>query len=224
LIRFMDEKFIPEDTITPYEEVLAKLLTENMVQFERQYEIKRDIAEKSYWLDFAIPGKKIAIEIDGHPINLAREAYLIKCGWTTIHFQNEHFASRKTSRNNFEYILDILRELGLRIPKLTIPEISKLSIDILHRMKVTHETYIECKVPWPCHHLDAYDTGFSGPISSVLEGNDKPEVIRWLFNCLLDAAAFECDVPEHSVSYHDTGTPYSLLELLGHVIEREETK
>lgn len=103
------------DTITPEEEVLNAHLESKGLKFIRQYEITRLGEERSYWLDFAWPEKKVAIEIDGHPINLSRELYLINLGWRLIHVQNEHFRIRKTQRSTFSDLLEILYVL-LNVP------------------------------------------------------------------------------------------------------------
>lgn len=101
-------EFRASDTITPQEEVLNWYLTDRRIDFVRQYEIKRPGSERSYWLDFALPQHMIAIEIDGHPINLEREAFLVDLGWKVIHLQNEHFATRKTQSETYAYLASII--------------------------------------------------------------------------------------------------------------------
>jgi|SRR6185295_14775751 len=95
------------DTITPQEEALALLLSSRGINFDRQVEVKRPGHNRSYWLDFALAGH-VAIEVDGHPINLEREAFLVNHGWKIIHLQNEHFATRKIQLQTWEHLSSLI--------------------------------------------------------------------------------------------------------------------
>ena len=96
------------DTITPQEDVLNWYLTDRRIDFVRQHEVKRPGNDYSYWLDFALPQHMVAIEIDGHPINLEREALLVDLGWKIIHLQNEHFATRKIQSQTWESLSSLI--------------------------------------------------------------------------------------------------------------------
>lgn len=104
------------NTITPQEEILGWYLEERRISFERQHEVKRPGFSWSYWLDFALPQYMLAIEIDGHPINLEREAFLVDRGWKVIHLQNEHFTTRKTQSETWASLSSLIANLST-IPK-----------------------------------------------------------------------------------------------------------
>lgn len=105
----LDENWCAEDTITAHEEVLNALLLNAGFSFSRQHQIYRTDSKRSYWLDFAWPEVKFAVEIDGHPVNLKRESYLWRQGWTIIHLQNEHFHTKKEAVNSFRYIEEFIK-------------------------------------------------------------------------------------------------------------------
>lgn len=112
----IDPEWRAEHTITPEEEVLASYLYDRGIHFERQYEIHRPGAYRSYWLDFAMPRWMLAIEIDGHPINLEREAFLVDLGWKIIHLQNEHFRTRKIQTETWAHLASLIASFST-LPK-----------------------------------------------------------------------------------------------------------
>lgn len=96
------------DTVTPQEEMLAALLKRlGCGNFERQFKVEKG-DDKSFWLDFAWPENLFAIEIDGHPINIARESYLKALGWNVLNLQNELFSHKKAWDKNIPHIVNIV--------------------------------------------------------------------------------------------------------------------
>lgn len=122
-----DPNWCADGTITAHEEVLNSLLLERGFLFSRQFQVVRADSDNSYWLDFAWPDSKFAIEIDGHPVNLEREYYLSRLGWRILHLQNEHFHTRKEAARSFSYIEELIKA-NLNYSCSTPPRLAPLTI------------------------------------------------------------------------------------------------
>lgn len=113
----MTREFNAGDTTTAHEVMLAALLRRHRIEYVPQWEFTGANGYHGY-ADFYLPMglargttglRGFVVEVDGHPVNLQREAALWSLGVVPIHLQNEPLHTADKAKRTVDDLMELVR-------------------------------------------------------------------------------------------------------------------